>query len=433
MKYLKAGNIRLFWVTTFVYLFLIFNSLQFLQASDSHAAAQGGEIDVAGIMIHHVTDTHDWHFFDLPGEGHYEAISIDLPWLIYDNRTGISFYPTTEDLLHSGKYILEHGKVAAISFEVTSINQLAHHVEEDFKNAGGKNIELDSLYWVNLFAREHYVLVQDHNPNFPPRLYKLDMESTVLDLSLTKTSLQMVLVGFAMILVFISVAGYYSRRKGQGPKGLQSFVEPVIVFIRDQIAIPHLGEKKYARFLPYLLTLFFFIWFSNLFGLTPLNSNIAGNISVTLALAILTFIITLFSASRSFWGHVFWFPGVPLPVKFLMMPVEIVGMFTKPFALTVRLFANIAAGHLMLLALIGLIFILGKGGQSVVGGLSISPLTLAFGLFIYCLEFLVAVVQAYVFTLLTAVFIGQAMADHSHDHAEDHSSTDHALAGGGHH
>lgn len=389
-EYIESRNKRSLGSRISVLIFLISSLLTFssLYASGDAAHGESKKVDVAALMIHHVTDTHDWHFLDIPGEGgHYTPVAIHLPWILYNFNNGLEFYPSTEALLATGKYVVSHEHAIPVKGPVQD---------------------------ETLVPAENIVHADGHGHE-PGGSFEKDPSVSVLDFSITKTVLQIMLVGFALILVFTSVAKSYRTRAGQAPKGLQSLLEPVILFVRDDIARPNL-QGKHEKFLPYLLTLFFFIWFSNILGLTPFNSNIAGNVSVSVALAVMTFLITNFNGSKTYWGHVFWFPGVPLPVKFLMMPVEIVGIFTKPFALTVRLFANIAAGHLMVLALIGLIFILGEGGTNIGGGMSIAPLTLAFGIFIFCLEVLVAAVQAYVFTLLTAVFIGQAMEDHSHDH-----------------
>jgi F-type H+-transporting ATPase subunit a len=274
---------------------------------------------------------------------------------------------------------------------------------EDKPNAEGK--------WV-LKKDQHEVVQAGKN------FYAVDKSVTVIDFSITKTVLQMMIVALVMLLVFTSVASAYKRNAGKAPSGFQAIVEPIIVFVRDEIAKPNL-HGKHEPFVPYLLTLFFFIWFSNIFGLTPFNSNISGNISITVALATLTFIITQFNGTKDYWGHIFWFPGVPLPVKFIMLPVEVVGLFTRPFSLTVRLFANIAAGHFMVLALICLIFLMADNGKNPGAAFGIAPLSLVFGLFIMTLEVLVAAIQAYVFTLLSSVFIGMAMESHSHDHAHD--------------
>jgi len=396
MNYFKHRNKITSGLWAILFFALIINPFTRIFAS-GHEGREEKSVDVASLMMHHVSDTHDWHIVDIPtGEGHYVPVAIHLPWILYRSGEGLQFFANTEALLNSGKYVVHHEHAVAIASSEPVIGIPTDEAKE----------------------QALYVVTEDAHGAGEAQVFLRDASAGLIDLSITKTVLHIIMVGIALILVFTSIAASYKRREGQAPKGLQSLLEPVIIFVKEDIAVPNL-HGKHDRYLPYLLTLFFFIWFSNLFGLTPLNSNIAGNVSVTVALAILTFIITTFSASKSFWGHVFWFPGVPLPVKLLMIPVEIVGMFTKPFALTVRLFANIAAGHLMVLALIGLIFILGKGGTSLGGGLGIAPLTLAFGLFIFALEVLVAAVQAYVFTLLTAVFIGQAMENHGHEHGHE--------------
>jgi F-type H+-transporting ATPase subunit a len=198
-----------------------------------------------------------------------------------------------------------------------------------------------------------------------------------------------------------------------------SFFEPLIVFVRDDIAKENIGAHKYERFLPYLLTIFFFIWFGNLLGLLPGGSNLTGNVAVTLCLAVLTFLITNFSGNKGYWGHIFSPPGVPLPLMPLIIVIEIIGIFTKPFALTVRLFANITAGHIIILSLLSLIFIF----KSMIVGV----VSAGFAIALTFLELLVALLQAYIFTLLSAMYIGGAVAEHHHEHGEEHGH-DHSHA-----
>jgi len=228
------------------------------------------------------------------------------------------------------------------------------------------------------------------------------------------------IVGLVMVLIFTQIARTYKKRDGLAPKGMQSFFEPVILFVREDVARPNL-HGQHDRFMPYLLTLFFFIWFSNLFGLTPLSSNITGNTTITAMLALMTFVMIVINAKKEFWMHILWFPGVPIWMKPLMFIVELMGFITKPAALAIRLFANISAGHFMVMSLISLIFILGDYGRSPWGAIGIMPLSIAFSIFIFVVEVLVALVQAFVFTLLTAVFIGQAIESHDHGHDEAHA------------
>ena len=211
-----------------------------------------------------------------------------------------------------------------------------------------------------------------------------------------------------MFLLFTAVAKSYNKNK-MAPKGLAGLLEPLVLFVRDDIAVPNIGKKNYAKFMPYLLTVFFFIWINNLMGLIPFfpfSSNLTGNIYFTFVLAFITFLITTFSANKNYWGHIFNTPGVPFWLAPIMIPVEIIGMFTKPFALMIRLFANITAGHIIILSLISLIYIFKTP--------AISPVSGAFVLFMSVLEMLVAALQAYVFTLLSALFIGQAVEEHDH-------------------
>lgn len=331
------------------------------EGHESHAHQEGDHhYDPATVIMEHILDAHEWHILDLPNG---TPVSVPLPWILYSSENGLDFF-----FLH------------------------AHSHEEMHR-------ELD---------KKGYYIDQQTNK------VKTASGGYVFDFSITKAVLHMILIGILMIWVFLSVAKGYKKRPNEAPRGIQSLFEPIIVFVREDIARPNLQER-HERFMPYLLTVFFFIWFSNLLGLTPLNSNIMGNISVTAALAVVTFFITQASANKDHWQHVFWFPGVPVPVKFIMLPVEFIGLFTKPFALMVRLFANITAGHFMVISLVTMIFIMSNWGESAAGGFGFAPVSIAFTVFIMFLELLVAVLQAYVFTILSAVFIGQATEAH-HDH-----------------
>ena len=228
----------------------------------------------------------------------------------------------------------------------------------------------------------------------------------IQDFSITKNVASMFLSVILLFLVFASVRKGYSKNEGKAPSGIQSFFEPIIIFIRDEVAKPNIGDR-YEKYLPYLLTIFFFIWFNNLLGLLPAAANVTGNIAVTGVLAIFTFIITQFSGNKNYWKHIFNTPGVPwwLKIPLPIMPVvELIGVLTKPFSLTVRLFANIIAGHIIILSLFSLIFIF----QSIWVG----PLSVAFAVFMYFLELFVALLQAFIFTILSAMYFGTAVEDH---------------------
>jgi F-type H+-transporting ATPase subunit a len=216
----------------------------------------------------------------------------------------------------------------------------------------------------------------------------------------------MMLSALLLLLVFKAVSSGYEKNKGKAPKGIQSFFEPIIVYMRDEVIIPNIGEHKYKKYLPYLLTLFFFIWFNNLLGLIPTGANTSGNIAFTLTLAFFTLLMTVFSGNGNYWTHIFAMPGVPWPMYIILTPVEIMGIIIKPVALMIRLFANISAGHTIILSLISLIFI----SKSVIVGGPVSLFVFALTL----LELFVALLQAYIFTMLTALFIGQAVEEHDH-------------------
>ncbi|MEL6696719.1 MAG: F0F1 ATP synthase subunit A [Bacteroidota bacterium] len=343
--------------------------------ADTHHSGDGHHTKkyvASEAILHHILDTHDWEIVEF-GDTH---VKLTLPYFFYSSQDGFVFAANKEALKEKG-YSVSHEKI---------VYGDAHHGDSHGHEG-------------------------DHEKG-----------PMIIDLSITKTSLQMIMIGLLLTIVFVAVAGAYSRREGEAPSGMQSFMEPIIVFIRDEVAKPYLGDKTMA-FLPYLLTLFFFIWFANLFGLMPFNSNIAGNISVTAALAVMTFILTQVNGSKDHWKHVFNTPGVPWWLKFgipLMPIVEFIGLFTKPFALAVRLFANITAGHFMVLGLISLIFIMGSvdqvPGVNTTGAFGIMPISVLFTIVIFMLEMIVAIIQPYIFTLLTAVFIGMAMESHDDHH-----------------
>jgi F-type H+-transporting ATPase subunit a len=255
------------------------------------------------------------------------------------------------------------------------------------------------------------------------KIYRTDAEGTLnfddhhhpenvkpLDFSITKSVFMIIVTGALMLLLFTGLA----RSFGKGPiaKGAGRFFEPIVVYIRDEIAIPNIGEKHYKKYMGFLLTVFFFVWFSNLFGLTPLGVNVTGNIAVTFALALLTFLITQFSGNKNYWKHIFWMPGVPIPMKIILAPIELLGVFIKPFALMIRLYANIMAGHIVLMSLVGLIFVFKNWIGS---GLSF---VLAFA--ISMIELLVALLQAYIFTMLSALYFGFAVEEHGLEEEDAH-------------
>jgi F-type H+-transporting ATPase subunit a len=248
-----------------------------------------------------------------------------------------------------------------------------------------------------------------------------ELTAATYDFSITKNVASLLFSVVLMIFIFLSVAKAYRRREGQAPSGLQSLIEPLIVFVRDDIAKPSIGPK-YARYMPFLLTIFFFIWINNLLGLVPIipgGANLTGNIAVTMTLAALTFIITTVTANKNYWQHIFAMPGVPVGVLFLLTPIELLGVFLRPFVLTIRLFANITAGHIIPLSFFSLIFIFGE--MSAVAGYGVSVFSVAFVVFMSVLELLVAFLQAFVFTQLSAIYFGSAIEEHHHEAHESHA------------
>lgn len=263
------------------------------------------------------------------------------------------------------------------------------------------------------------------------KIYKTDAQGTItydehhhpanakpLDFSITKNVVTMLFVSILMFFMFTGLARSYKR--GPIPTGVGRILEPLIIFIRDEVAIPNIGVKKYRRFMGFLLSVFFFIWILNLLGMTPLGVNVTGNISVTVCLALFTYFITQFSANKDYWKHIFWMPDVPVIMKIVLMPIEILGTLTKPFALLIRLFANITAGHVVIMSLIAMMFV----GKNLAADM---PISIGLTLFISVIELLVAFLQAFIFTMLSALFIGMAVQDHHHEEDHDHHTEEEPI------
>ena len=316
--------------------------------------SSGEKFNPSEMIAHHISDDYQFHIVG--------NLSFPLPVILYSKTDGLSvfmsgkFHGTDHAYVPYQGYIYDHGRI----------------IRED----GGQ----------------------------------------FLNLSITKNVFSMFLVVALMLMLFVSIARSYEARKGEAPKGLQSFFEPIILFIRDDVVKPSIGEKKYKKYVPYMLTLFFFIWLNNMLGLIPIfpgSANVTGNIAVTLTLAGLSLLLINFSGNKHYWGHIFWPPGIPVPVKIILAPIEMVGVLTKPFALMIRLFANILAGHIVLLSIISLVFILGPQVGSA-GALGVGAGVVAFTIFMYIIKLFVAALQAYIFTFLTSLFIGQAVEEPAH-------------------
>lgn len=340
---------------TSIFLVLIF-SFQLSFASDDHGHEDDEAFDPGKMIIEHVIDSHEWHIMTI---GHTH-VSIPLPIILYDEGQFVVFM--------SSKF---------------------HHGHESYK---GYKLETEG-----------------ENKG---KIINVETGELPLDISITKNVASMLISMILISIIFISIGKSYSKRKGKAPKGLQSFLEPLILFIRDDVAKASIGEKKYEKYLPYLLTLFFFIIFNNLLGLVPFfpgGANVTGNIAVTGVMALFTFLFIIVKGNKQYWIHIFNTPGVPwwLKIPVPLMPiVEILGLFTKPFVLMIRLFANITAGHIIVLGFMSLIFIFGNVNVGL--GYGVSVVSVGFGVFIGLLELLVAFIQAYVFTLLSALYFGMA-------------------------
>lgn len=374
MKRNGTNNLKLLIISALVAVFGLTSSSNLWAASGTEGEEkEGGDTE---FIMHHIQDDYQWHIVTL---GHTH-VTIPLPVIIYDYEEGLKvfmssdFYDEHHEPIAHGGYMISHGKLLKVGEE--------HHDE-------GHEAMVEEHHGEGSTAEDHH---EGDSAGF-------------LDLSITKNVASLLLSVVLLLVVFMSVAKRYKQGVG-APRGMQSFFEPIIVFIRDDIAKTNIGADKYERFMPYLLTLFFFILFNNLLGLTPGAANLTGNIAVTMCLALFTFFITQFNGKKAYWGHIFATPGVPLPLRPIILIVEVIGIFTKPISLTLRLFASITAGHIVVLAIIGLGFILNNVTVGVVGTL--------FSVVITVIEILVALIQAYVFTLFSSMYIGQAVDDGHH-------------------
>ncbi len=348
------------------FLKVLFPVLIFVTTSATTAfAAEEGAYDPKEFAMHHVADAHEWHIVG--------NVSIPLPCIVIHNGLHV-FMSSSMPEAHHG-----------VSVEG---DEIPHQTYQGFYfNESGKIVHEDGGF--------------------------------VLDLSVTKNVATLILVSILLILTFTSVAKAYKRRDGMAPTGMQNLMEMLILFVRDEVVKPNLGNKS-DRYLPFMMTVFFFIWFSNMLGLIPFiaNPNLTGNIAVTSALALMTFLLTNLHANKYYWGHIFNPPGVPGWVKIILVPIEFLGIFIKPVALMIRLFANITAGHIIIISLVGLIFIFGKAGENLGAGLGASAVAVPFAIFMSFLELLVAFLQAFIFTMLSALFISLAQEEH-HEHAAE--------------
>ncbi len=355
-KYLKISSLIIVLISVFSFS---------VKASES----EGDGFNPSDMINHHIMDSHEWHFYDLRDDnGVIHPVSMPLPIILWEG--GFHFFMSSK---------FNHGKDV---------------------------VESNGLYFK--IAHEH-IYITDASGSLTHNEDGSITNAHPLDVSITKNVAMLFITATVMLLIFLSVARGYKKNVGKAPSGLQSFFEPIIIYVRDEIVKPNIGPK-YEKFLPYLLTLFFFVWFGNLLGLLPAAANLTGNIAVTLILAIITFIITLASSKKTYWLHIVDPIGNSMPwaakilLYLILWPIEIIGIFTKPFSLMIRLFANITAGHIIILSILSLTFITQSVAVGVVAAVFASVMNL--------LELFVALLQAYVFTLLTSMYFGQAVEEH---------------------
>ena len=352
----------------------------------------GGEkkkkFDAKEVIFSHILDGHEYHFFDITKkDGTIIPIGIPLPVIIYSPERGLDVFMSTK---------FHHNHDAYKGYRIID----EHYLHE--LQLQGIDIKKEGLSTGKLIA----VNAGD----------KLDTSVKFYDISITRNVVQMILALGLLVWVLMTMAKRYKKGEGvkTAPKGMQNLIEPIITFVRDEVVKPNLGHK-WEKYLPYILTLFFFILINNLFGLIPGAANVTGNIAFTLILGVIAFMVILASSNKHYWGHIFNPPNMPMGVKLILVPVEFLSLFIKPMALIIRLFANMVAGHIIIICLISLIFIFAELNKY--AGWGTSVFSVGFVVFIYFIEILVAFIQAFIFAMLTAVFVGQAFEGEHHEEA----------------
>ena len=356
---------------------------------------------------HHLKDSHDYHLTD-GFDGH--PIGFPLPVILWDESLVVfmssKFHHGHELVEENGsRYMLYHNKIYSVQDEIPINKKFTIEITTP-EGKSKDSTYVETIATIPLDDFMHKYVVGHNNLESDIQEGAFVASPKPLDFSLTKNVFN--IIGISLLLLWLFGRVGKSYKKNLVPTGAAKFFEPLVIFVRDEIARPNIGEKHYKKYMSFLLTVFFFIWLVNLFGLTPLGINITNSIAVTFALALLTFIITQFSGKKDYWMHIFWMPGVPWPMKIILAPIELLGVFIKPFALMIRLYANITAGHIVLMSLLGLMFIF----KSWLG----SPLSFGLAFFIAILELLVAALQAYIFTMLSALYFGSAVAEHHEEH-----------------
>jgi F-type H+-transporting ATPase subunit a len=360
-----------------------------LAQEDSTHKEVKNSFDAKEIIFGHVLNNHDFHIIDIVhDDGSKHPVSIPLPVILYSKQRGLTAFMSSR--FHHGEENYDH-------YMMLTTEKI-------------EKLKLDPTK----YNAQDIVALDDKGA--------IDPAIRIYDISLTRNVVQMLISLALFTWVMLVIARKYKFGQGvtTAPKGSQSLLEPVITFVRDEVAKPNLGASS-DKYLPFLLTIFFFILINNLIGLIPGSANVSGNIAFTAILGIISFVVILFSSDKHYWGHIFNPPDVPLGVKFILVPVEFISVFIKPFALIIRLFANMVAGHIIIICLISLIFIFGN--MSKYAGWGTAPFSVAFTIFIYFIEVLVAFIQAFIFAMLTAVFIGQAIEGKQHQHNEKHEDS----------
>jgi len=380
----------------------------YAESGAGHGEEEG--YDPVGTVMEHIADANEFHVWG--------DIHIPLPCILYAPDKGWTVCMSSA---------FDHGHTAIDRFVLSEHGNVMRIADADFPTG---EVHIDGHFVHKMVDGEEKTMLEHLN-----QTYKLEKASKLdggilgggltsfYDFSITKNVFTLFLASILLILVWTAVARGYRKNEGKAPSGIQSFFEPFFVFIRDEVSIPMIGEKHYERFQPFIMTLFFFILFCNLLGLVPFfpgSANVTGNIAVTMTLAVFTFLVTNLNGNKHYWEHTLWMPGVPAWVKPILTVVEGLGLFVKPFSLMIRLFANISAGHIIILSLIGLIFMFGNNGESAGGAAAGALVGGIFTAFMNLIELLVAFLQAFIFAILSASYIGAAVEEGHHEEAHAH-------------
>jgi F-type H+-transporting ATPase subunit a len=396
--------------------------------ADAHATNNAGHeghgaheaYDPAATAIHHISDANVYTILNF--------VTIPLPMILYAPDKGWDFFS-------SGKFHVGHHEDGHSSYNGYVLHHGSVHrvVDPSFPTDGEAEVSGFTQKVEKIDGKDKDIVYAIHNG----KEYRLDARSTLdggvlgggitsfYDFSITKNVVSMILVSLFFIFIFTQAAKAYKNRGNKAPTGMQNLLEIFFSFIRDEVAIPFIGKDKYQKFLPLLMSIFFFILGLNIFGQIPFfgGINATGNLAITMVLALIVFVVVNVNGKKDYWQHIFWMPNVPVFVKPLLAAVEVMGLFIKPLTLMLRLAGNISAGHIAILSFIGLIFIFGEAGANTGGGVIGTALAIPLTLFMMCIEVIVAFVQAFVFTLLTASYIGAALEEHHHE--EHHANHQH--------